>query len=395
MGASLQQADRTVPVLLIRTADGSMHTVSLPGGLGNAKTSDDLVGPVAAVDGTGRGLVIWGATHGVGGQLLGARFDSSGALGPVQILAVDGVDNTFVEPSVAVSPGGDAALGWIGRNRTTVLTGTTREGFDLATATSAALDWVVAVAPDGAAVAADASYNGERGRLRIATRGAGRPFSAIRTYRTGEVGDQQPALAVRDARYVVAFAARPTAGSTELGLLEAVTGHAGERPGPALTVPISSAEVPEVAAALPSEGSATVLTTTHRSTECVNCNSLHDRFEIDAFRFSRRPPRQPRGVSVRVARSQRLGHPQALRVRVRCPRRCAVRVAGSVSADVGEFDTSRSLRTGTTVLRVPYSNGGGSAPFRPLRRSRRTRLGIAVDDATGELLLRRTITVRP
>ena len=72
-----------------------------------------------------------------------------------------------------------------------------------------------------------------------------------------------------------------------------------------------------------------------------------------------------------------------------------MRIAGSVTAEAGEFDTSRTLRAGTTVLRVPYASGGGSAPFRPLRRVRRTRLGIAIDDATGELRLHRTIVVRP
>jgi hypothetical protein len=150
-----------------------------------------------------------------------------------------------------------------------------------------------------------------------------------------------------------------------------------------------------VAAAVPPDGPAAVLTVTKRSMECVRCKRLHESFGIDAFRFSSQPPRRPRGVRIRLARRQSLGHPQALSVHVACPRRCAVRVAGSVAQEGGTFDTSRALRPGRTVLRVPYSSGGGSTPIRPLRRARRLRLGIAVDDATGEVRVFRRLVVRP
>jgi hypothetical protein len=81
------------------------------------------------------------------------------------------------------------------------------------------------------------------------------------------------------------------------------------------------------------------------------------------------------------------------RIRVTCPRGCSVRVAGDLVS--GNFDAGRTLQPGTTLLRVPYSSGGGSAPFKPLRATRRARLGIAVDDAIGELRVQRTVVVRP
>jgi hypothetical protein len=395
MGASRQDGDRTVPVLLLRALDGSWRSVPLPGGADRATTSEDLVGPLAALDAAGRGLVVWGATRAAGGRLLAAPFDGAGALGPAQVLAARGVDDTFATPSLAAGADGAVALGWVSGRRTRVATGTTRGGLDPAGAASTPVHWVVAVEPDGAAVAVDAAYNGERGRVRIATRAAGRPFSAARAYPARDVGDQQPALAVDHGGFLAAFAARPTIGSTELGLLQAVTGRTGARPGHAVTVPIASAEVSEVAAALPPGGRPAVLATTQRSTDCVGCRSLRERAEIDAFFYSRRPPQRPRGVRVRIAPAQRLGRPQAVRVRVTCARGCAVRVAGAVAAAGGEFDTSRALPRGTSVLRVPYSSGGGSAPFEPLRRARRVRLGIAVDDRRGELRLLRTVVVRP
>jgi hypothetical protein len=103
--------------------------------------------------------------------------------------------------------------------------------------------------------------------------------------------------------------------------------------------------------------------------------------------------RPPRGVRVGVAPSRRLGRPQAVRVRVTCPRRCSVRVAADLIS--GKFDSSRPLQPGTTLLRVPYFSGSASARSRPLRAARRVQLGIAVDDATGELRAQRTVVVRP
>jgi len=78
--------------------------------------------------------------------------------------------------------------------------------------------------------------------------------------------------------------------------------------------------------------------------------------------------------------------PQAHRVEVSCPRRCAVRVAGSVTTFEGTYDSSPKLRAGTTVP-VPYESA--AEPITPLRRARTAELGIAVDDATGRAAHRR------
>ena len=351
--------------------------------MGSAGTADAVVGPLTALDGAGQGLVAWGGARSARGQLLAARFDGSGTLGPTQVLAAGGADILFSEPAIAVGADGSAAVAWTAGPRTTVVTGTTADGFDLGTAASVPLGWLVSVAPDGAAVAVGSSSSVSGDKLRIATRRAGRPFTAVGAYAAQGAGDQRPALAIHDGHYVVAFPAKPTIGSSGLGLLQAITGRVGERPGPAVTVPISSAEVLDFAAVLPAGHNPTVLTMTRRS----------GRYAIDTFVYSSRAARTPRGVRVRVAPIQRLGDPQAIRVEVTCPRRCAVRVAGPVTNFEGTFDSSRTLRAGTTVVSVPYVSADEEAT--PLRRPRTAELEIAVDDATGELLTDATVSIRP
>jgi len=89
------------------------------------------------------------------------------------------------------------------------------------------LGWLVSVAPDGAAIAVGSSSTASGGtvrdRLRIATRRAGRPFTPIGAYDAEAVRDQRPALAIHRGRYLVAFEAKPSIGSTRLGLLQALT----------------------------------------------------------------------------------------------------------------------------------------------------------------------------
>ncbi len=383
IGATRSEGDGVAALLIVRGAGGAERTVTLPGGMGAARTVDQVVGPLTALDGTGRGLVIWGGAREARGQLLASRFDGSGALGPVQVLAPGGADTLFGPPSITMDSGGRAAVGWVAGARTTVVTGTAAGGFHLATAETVALGWRVSVAADGAAIAVGSrsAVVGNRvvDRLVVATRAAGGPFSARRGYSAEGVGDQQPAMAIDRGRYLVAFAAEPTVGSSSPGRLQAVTGRAGRHAGAAIDVPIASAEVLDFAAALPAGRPPVVLTLTRRTR----------RYGIAAFFYSRRPPRVPRGITVRAAGTQRLGDPQAIRVAVTCPRRCAVRVAGQLTSGDGLFDASRTLRAGATIVRVPLDRDA------PLREGATAELEIAVDDATGELRTTATVSVGP
>jgi hypothetical protein len=374
------------PVLVVRASDGQLRTVPLPGGTGKANI-DELVGPVTGVDGAGRGLVMWGALRAAGGQLLAASFDGAGTLGPPQVLAANGVDDVFNEPALAVGGDGSAAAGWVSRGRTTVVTGTTGGGLDSASATATPVRWRVDVEPSGAAVAVGSASSVRGDRMVLATRAAGRPFSAARSYRADGVGDWEPEAAVHDGRYIVAFTARLMISPGRLGRLQAVTGRAGDPAPAAVTVPVSSARVTGYAVALPRGGPATVLTRTVRES-CVDCAAARRQFRIDPFHYSARPPRRPSGVRVLAQPRQRLGDRQALRVEIVCPGRCAVRVAGSARHDAfSSFDASRILPAGRTVLRVPAVDR--------LRSAARVRLEIAVDDAAGELRVRRSVLAEP
>ena len=183
MGATRQEAERIVPLLMVRGSDGVLRSAPLPGGLGSARTADAVVGPLVALDGAGRGLVAWGGARSARGQLLAARFDGSGTLGPTQVLAEGGADVLFSEPAIAVGADGSAAVAWTAGPRTTVLTGTTATGFDLGTAASLSLNWLVSVAPDGAAVAVGSDFE-RRGRQAPDRHAAGQADRSRRLART-------------------------------------------------------------------------------------------------------------------------------------------------------------------------------------------------------------------
>ena len=100
-----------------------------------------------------------------------------------------------------------------------------------------------------------------------------------------------------------------------------------------------------------------------------------------------------------MARSQRLGRKnQTLRVRLTCRTACAYRVLGRVDVGTGgRFDVARTATRGTHTVRVPYQGeSSGHEESKPLRVRKRSRITIAVDDASGgETIWRRTVTVRP
>ena len=379
LGAHAEQS----PALVLRSADGSVRAVLLPTVARSATAESQVMDPLPGVDGAGRGLVVYG----VDGELLAARFDATGVLGAPQVLAPDGVEQYVSGTTLAVAPDGSAAVGWVSGRRTTVVTGTTEHGFDLATATTAPVDWSFALEPDGGVVAATADSTASGVRLLIVTRVPGRPFTRVHTVPVEDVTDDL-SIAVRDGRYLVVSGGLYSAVDSRM---EAVTGRVGETPGSALAVPNASAVVDWSVLALPPGKPATIITQNTRRTLCPGCLVAHERHEIGVYRLSALPERQPAGVRVTVPPRQRLGANRTIRATVTCPRRaCAVRIVGgpvgSLGPDTG-IDDSRTLRRGTTTLRTVLVKAPAGA-FRALLR-------IVVDDVTGELRTQRKVAIEP
>jgi hypothetical protein len=366
--------------VLLVAADGTLKTVSLPGA---AVDDPEAIGTELGLDRAARGLALYG---GAGGALLAARFDRTGLLGPPQVLAPRGVGG-FHQVRLAVAPDGSAAAAWPTRSATTVVTGSTERGFDVSTATTAPLAASAAIEPDGGAAAFGARSGPAGDHLLITTRRPGQPFTAVRSYRADELLGPPP-FAIANGRYLVVFGHSHS--WSRLAGLRAVTGRLGEPPGPELTIPNASAETESAVAVLAPGAPATALTTNSRRIFCPNCRIAHERREIGVYRFSPDPPRRPPGVTVSVAPRQRLGDDRSIRVEVRCPRACAVRIVGSVVGSFdpeAEFDASRTLPAGTTSVRVVIAK----TPSRAFR----ARMGVAVDDRTGELRTRRTLVIEP
>jgi hypothetical protein len=138
-----------------------------------------------------------------------------------------------------------------------------------------------------------------------------------------------------------------------------------------------------------------VLAIIDRSIESLAQGIHHQRMEVDAYRLRPGAEPVPPRVRVRMVRVQRLGRPQALRLTLRCPTRCAIRVVGAVG-QTGSFDTALML-TGARRhdLRIPYTSGGGSTVGHPLRRTRRVTVQIGIDTPHGELRQTRRLLIRP
>ncbi|HEY6886689.1 MAG TPA: hypothetical protein VI300_02880 [Solirubrobacter sp.] len=372
------------PAVLVGGPGGALQIVALPTRSPLPPGGPLTIETLAGLDRAGRGLALY---DGGGGELRAARFDAGGTLEPPQRLAPPNDVSRFDPVRLAVAPDGTAAAAWIGRHRTTVVTGTTDRGFDLSTATTTALDWSVAIAPDGGAVALGGRFRAAGDRLQIATRAPGQPFTPARSYRSDGLEDPPP-MAVEGGRYLLAFG--PLYSWAGLGRTRAIAGRLGDPPGAPIAVPNASAITEFTVPLLPSGGPATVLTMNQRRVRCPDCLSAHERREIGVYRISAHSPRRPAGVAVTAAPRQRLDDSWAFRVKIVCPRPCAVRIVGgargSQDPDSG-FDLSRTLEAGTTTLRVGFSV--------PPDRAFRARMHVAVDDATGELRVRRTLVLNP
>jgi len=369
------------PSVLVRSVDGTLRVLRLPPGRRSPSERSDGLRPVAALDRAGRGLVVYG----VDGEVLAARFDGTGVIGPAQTLGADRVDDSAYA-SIAVADDGAAAATWVSRDRTTVVSGSTERGFDLSGRVSAPLGWSAAVTPDGGAAATGLRFAASGNRVLIATRTPGKPFTRARSYRVDGLEEAAP-VAVDRRRFLVVLGALYF---SRLGRMQAVTGRLGEPPAAALEVPSASAVTEAAVPVLPPRAPATILTLNARRTLCPDCRSSHERREIGVYSLSPRPRRSPSDVKVTADARQSLGEDRTIRVEVFCPRACAIRIVGhpldSFDPDSG-FDDSRTLHRGRTNMRLVFA--------KPPDRTFRALLDIAVDDAVGELRTQRTIGIRP
>lgn len=372
-------------IALLRTDGAIVGPMTLP----SPQRETQRAGPVVGLDATGRGLVLWVVAHERSSlRLLASTLAADGQLGPARVLAEDPVraDEDFSdipgpEARVAVGPDGRAAAAWVADGKTVVVTGDTTAGIDLATATTAHVADVVAVQPDGAAIAAEGALGASE--TRIASRAAGRPFTRPRRFRGGGV---EPALAVaidRGRTQVVFELGDPRSALQRLFALSGVAGDVSGRPQP-LRSAAWRVDPDQIAAALPG-GTPTALTLLRYDTD-----RMGDRHMPTVFRPGG-PSRRLR-ARVRIAPAQRSGNPPALRLQVRCPRECAMRIVGETPRAFGlgggTFEALRRLPAGGTVpVRVPI-------PLARMPRGTRVQLQIGITDAIGELRLRRHVTVR-
>lgn len=340
VGVQRTQGTGTVPELLLRRAtDPGAAPIALPGGAAAVTP----VGPLVGLDGSGRGLVVWGA----GGRLLAATLAADGTLGAMQVLAPAGSD-ALAPVRVAVGADGRAAVAWVVKGELSVATASTTAGVELAGAARTPVSDYVAIEPDSAAIAATArdSSDGQHGRVQITSRAPGGGFGVpVRYVTKSGIGDLPVALGLSGRRAVAAFTPAPSEGSPQLDALVALAGVPGGLPSRALPVPVASGDVTEVAV-VPRPGAApAVLAIVNRSIDSLAQGIHHERAEIDSYRLVPGTTPTAKHVRLRVARVQRLGHPQSLRLTVRCPARCSIRVAGAVGL-LGSFDTALALPGG-------------------------------------------------
>ncbi len=369
LGVALQRADGTV-----------VGPLTLPGPV----NTGEPIGPLVGLDGAGRGLVVWGA----GQAIRAATLSADGVLGAPQTLTAARVDGAPLR--VAVGPDGQAAVAFGVAGRLVVATGTTAAGIDLATAAGTTVRGSVAIEPDGAAIAGDTRDFASHGTVSIASRAAGAPFTAPRTYSApAGVGDSHVAVAIGAGRGAAAVSAGPSDGFTTLLALSLTPGS----PAPALTpVPVASADVGDVAV-VPGPAPE-VLAILGRFSESLAHGIRGSRSEIARFQLRPGAAHAPRGVRLGLASSQRLGHPQALRLTLRCPASCAIRVTGQVGA-TGSFRTARAFTRGRHAVTIPYTDGGGSAVGHPVKRALVSTVRIGIDAADGELRISRRVHLRP
>ncbi len=360
VGLEAQVGNRQIPELAL----GHAGAVALSGAVSFVEHS-----PVPGLDDAGRGIVVWGASE----HLFARTFGPDGTLGAPQTLAPD----VFGPVRLAVAPDGRAALAWTDLGHTTVLTGTTTAGLDLAGAVTTPVWGDVAVEPDGAAVAAGVADDDKS--MEVVSRAAGAPFGAASRYPIGNgAWVEPPRLAILDGQAIAGFSEHPLEANPELDVVDTLAFAAGAPAGAPLRVPVASGEVKDFALAVQPPA---VFTIVRRARE----DFARPRYEVDAHALAAGPAPVPAGVRVQVPAKQVLGRPQALRLRLHCPGPCALRATADVEG--GFFDTSVVFaRAGTHRVRVPFAGDGFTIPERAV-------LAIGVDTPAGELRLRRSVRV--
>lgn len=385
----------TQPVVLRRAADGTLAPpIVLPGGPNESDADGDVQ---VGVDAAGRGVVAWTRGRGSTSRVNVAAIAADGTVGAATELPGRSPDsNNETGVQVRVAADGTGAVAWPTGDTVSVAPVSTTGPPDLTKTASVKLGGsTIQLQPDGAALVSVVHAKGGR-RLYVASRAAGKPFTAVKQVKDVRGGFAFSALS--GGTWVATQRGGGT-GYPSAPKASFVYGRAGGSPSRAIPVPIGATSNVDVYAATPG-GSPLVLSSATRTVVAQRDSDAARSQRTQAFRPVSGKKIAAR-TSVRMASRQRLGRSEALRMTIRCSVGCSYRVVSSVLSDTrgsGQFDTSRTMRRGTRSVSIPYggSSEGDDTPNRRLRKAQRVRFAIAVDDARGgETVVHRTVNVRP
>jgi hypothetical protein len=345
------------------------------------------------IDAEGRGVVTWLTGVGERRHTAIATLAADGTLGPIGALPGRVQPNLESNVDLRVAPDGTGAVAWRNGSRIQVAPVSTTTGVDLTAPATVALRGDVAVQADGAAVVVrNTRDKGRKGRkVVVASRAPGGAFTAPTD--VPGVADGRQSVALSGGHWV---AAQDTLGG-DIERATAVHGAAGGPPSKAVLLAVGAATNAEVVAAAPG-GTPVVLVESLRETYSGSSKAKLRRTQ--AFRIASGSPR-PAAATLRTARTQRLGRPQAFRATLRCATACSYRIL-SETIRVGRrnatFDVARTTTKGTHRIRAVFPGVSETETSRssPLKVAKRVRFTIVVDDARGgQTVFRRRVTLRP
>jgi hypothetical protein len=391
-GSETETGGGGMPAVLRRAADGKiLPPVVLPTVPGPGPSENTVQ---VGVDAAGRGIASWTTGSGAGYHVAVATIAADGTVGPVVALPGRSPSNRYGDVRLRVAPDGTGAIVWADGTKTSVAPLSTATGVDLSAPVSVPLRGDVAVQADGAAVVANVVRVKGGHELVVASRAAGKPFTAPTSVPGVDKG--RTAVALSDGGWVATqepdFGIGAVAGGT------AVHGTAGDRPAPTVRLPLASATNVELRPAAP--GGAPIVLAQEQRVVYPRGSHLAPQAPTQVIRLADGAPR-PAAARISMARSQTLGRAGAVRMMLGCSAACSYRVVSGVVQDGrrnAQFDTARRTTKGTHRVSIsfPGVSETETSPSHRLRSAKRVRFTIAVDDARGgQTVFRRRVTVRP
>lgn len=379
------------PAVLRRAADGTVAApVVLPATPGfEGESSEVRVG----IDAAGRGVVTWLTGVGASRHTAIATLAADGTLGPIGALPGTVKSNLESNVDLRVAPDGTGAVAWRQNDKIAVAPVSTTTGVDPTAPATVTLRGDVAVQADGAAVVVRNTRDKVRkGRkIVVASRAAGGAFTAPTD--VPGVANGRQSVAISGGHWV---AAQDTL-ADDVERATAEHGAAGGAPSKAVPLAVGAATNADVTAVAPG-GTPIVLVESLRETYSGSSKAKLRRNQ--AFRIAPGSPR-PAAVTLKTARTQRLGRPQAFRGTLKCSSACSYRIFSDVvqvGKRNGSFDVARTAAKGTHRITAAFpgvSETETSKSF-PLRTAKRVRFTIVVDDARGgQTIFHRRVTLRP